>query len=592
MREKTLTLLEFDAIRQQVAQSALNEEATRQILRESPGWDPEEVRTLKALVVALGERMTVGAEEPRTPLPDISPVLPKLSVEGVGLAQEEAYALGVFIDRGEALRQWLLGGEAKDAAAQQAGPQLLRGLVAALPDATALAREVFRVLDKTGKLRDLPALRDIRARIRTLTGEREALMSRYTQNEDTRYMLQSPVPVQRDGRTVLAVKTNFRGRIKGIVHELSATGQTVFVEPAEVVEKNNELLMESQRLEGEIRRILRELAIRIAAHRETLEEFHLGIIRLETIRARARYSVETQGCFAEEDERCIVLKQARHPLLGERAVPIDLSLPEHTKTVILTGPNTGGKTVTLKTLGLLALMNQFGLALPTAPGTRLPFCDGVYADIGDEQSLKASLSTFSAHMSAIAAIIARATEQSLVLLDEPGTGTDGQEGSALAQAILDRLGENQVRVMATTHQGALKYYGYTQEAAENASVEFDVTTWSPTYRILMGASGESRALEIAARNGIPQAVIDRARSYLQADRADVSALIQGLERKHQELNRALIQAEAEGQRLEAERRALELRELRLRQREAELKAEGATELRRLLEESRKTLENL
>ena len=326
--------------------------------------------------------------------------------------------------------------------------------------------------------------------------------------------------------------------------------------------------------------------------RQALEGFHEGIIRLETIRARARYSVETQGYFAQEDPERIILKQARHPLLGAQAVPIDITLEGHTKTVIITGPNTGGKTVTLKTLGLFVLMNQFGLALPAAPGTMLPFCDGVYADIGDEQSLSQSLSTFSAHMSTIAAIIAHATDKSLVLLDELGAGTDPEEGSAMAMAILDHFMEKQVRLMVTTHQGSLKHYGYTQEQVENASVEFDAQTLSPTYRILMGVPGESRAVDMAARKGIPGTIISRARSYLQDERADVSALIRGLTMKHQELNAALERQQQEEQQLREERRQADLRELRLRQQEGELKAEGVRKLRRFLEESRKTLENL
>ncbi|MDR0628406.1 MAG: Smr/MutS family protein [Treponema sp.] len=592
MHEKTVKLLEFDVIRQRVAQGALNEEAARRILEEHPAWDPREAGTLKGLVAAVGARIASGDPEPRDPLPDISFLLPKLGVAGASLALDEAYALGVFIDRGEALKQWLLGGGPQDGAAQKPGQQLLRTLVLALPDCRSLSREVFRVLDKGGKLRDLPVLREIRRRIRSLTRDIEALIIRYTQAEDTRYMLQSSVPAQRDGRTVLAVKANFRGRIKGMVHEVSATGQTLFVEPGEAVEKNNHILIERQRLEREIRRILREMTRRIAEQRQALEAFHEGIIRLETIRARARYSVETQGYFAQEDPERIILKQARHPLLGAQAVPIDITLEGHTKTVIITGPNTGGKTVTLKTLGLLVLMNQFGLALPAAPGTMLPFCDGVYADIGDEQSLSQSLSTFSAHMSTIAAIIAHATEKSLVLLDELGAGTDPEEGSAIAMAILDHLMEKQVRLIATTHQGSLKHYGYTQEQVENASVEFDAETLSPTYRILMGVPGESRAVDIAARNGIPQAVINRARSYLRDERADVSALIQGLTMKHQELNTALERQQKEEERLREERRQAVFRELRLRQQETELKAGEVGKLRRLLEESRKTLENL
>ncbi|MDR1972396.1 MAG: Smr/MutS family protein [Treponema sp.] len=267
-------------------------------------------------------------------------------------------------------------------------------------------------------------------------------------------------------------------------------------------------------------------------------------------------------------------------------------MPPGKRSVIITGPNTGGKTVALKTLGLFALMNQGGLALPAAEGTSLPVFDGIYADIGDEQSLSQSLSTFSGHMVNIAGIAARAGEHSLVLLDELGSGTDPEEGSAIAMAILDHLIERRVCLIVTTHHGILKNYGYTREGVENASVEFDGRTLSPTYRILMGLPGESRALDIAGRNGLPPAMVERARSYLAEERADVSALIRGLRDKHRELDsgREHIRSQEEG--LREERRKADLRELRIRQRELELKNAGLGRLEAFLAESRKTLENL
>ncbi|MDR2028882.1 MAG: Smr/MutS family protein [Treponema sp.] len=262
------------------------------------------------------------------------------------------------------------------------------------------------------------------------------------------------------------------------------------------------------------------------------------------------------------------------------------------RTVIITGPNTGGKTVALKTLGLLALMNQAGLALPAEEGTCLPVFDGVYADIGDEQSLSQSLSTFSAHMTNIAAITAAVTENSLVLLDELGSGTDPEEGSAIAMAILDYLIEKGARLIATTHHGILKNYGYSRQGVENASVEFDGRTLSPTYRIIMGVPGESRAVDIAGRNGLPPPIVAGARGYLAEERADVSALISGLKEKHRELDAAAEARKAESSRLREERRQVDLKELRLRQKELDLKTGGLGSFRLLLAESRKTLENL
>jgi DNA mismatch repair protein MutS2 len=264
----------------------------------------------------------------------------------------------------------------------------------------------------------------------------------------------------------------------------------------------------------------------------------------------------------------------------------------NTLSLIITGPNTGGKTVALKTAGLFALMNQLGLALPAARGTALPVFDGVFADIGDEQSIGQSLSTFSAHITNIATIITHSTSRSLVLLDELGSGTDPQEGSVIAMAILDCLIEKNTRLIITTHHGILKNYGYSREAVENASVEFDSRTLSPTYRIINGIPGESRALDIAARNGLPRDIIAKARSYLDSGYSDVSALISGLKEKHRELDTLTEKAKSEDLRLLDERRKADLKELRLRQKELELKSGLAGKLRLLLDESRKTLENL
>ncbi|AEF80568.1 endonuclease MutS2 [Leadbettera azotonutricia] len=584
MNEKTVKLLEFDAIRGRVAVCALSEEASNCILADVPKLDEEETQTLKGLVSAALDRINEIDSEKRDSIPDISGIIPKLNVEGTILEIDEAYALGLFIERGEALKAWL----GKTGAETPLTPLLLD-----LPDCVSVSTEIFRILDKEGKLRDLSEFRDIRRRIQALAKDLETAGMKYTGNDETRRMLQSGVPSQRDGRMVLAVKANYRGRIKGIVHEVSSTGQTLFVEPEEVVEKNNELLIENRRLDAEIRRVLREMTGRILASHTQIAKFHEGIVHLETLRARARYGFETRGKFAALDrDGALILKKARHPLLGAKAVPLDFAMNGNTRTVIVTGPNTGGKTVALKTAGLLALMNQFGLPLPIDEGSCLPIFDGVYADIGDEQSISQSLSTFSSHMTNIASICSRAGERSLVLLDELGSGTDPEEGSAIAMAILDHLIEKRSRLIATTHHGILKNYGYTRKGVQNASMEFDGKTLSPTFRIVMGIPGESRAVDIAARNGLGADIVAKARTYLAEEQADISVLINGLREKHRELDAATEAGKAEEQRLREERRKADLKELRLRQKELHLKTEGAGSLRHLLGESRKQLENL
>ena len=587
MNDKSISLLEFDRIRSQVASSALSSEAAAHIAADAPRTGADEVNRLKKAVSQFLDRMHAGGEEPQGSLPDIHALLLKLRVEGAVLELDEAFALGLFLERGRALVEWLLAG-------YEAPPQTEAGDIFAtageMPDCRAPLEAIFKILDREGKMRDLPELKDFRRRIQSLRSDLETTLQGYTATEDARRLLQSTLPSQRDGRVVLALKANFRGRIKGIIHEVSATGQTLFVEPEDVVEKNNLILIEERKLAMEIRRILRNLSARLASFLPALLEFHQQTLYLETIRARARYSHDIRGTFA--DPGPISLNQARHPLLGRHGVPIDLRLFEGQQGLILTGPNTGGKTVSLKTLGLLSMMNQFGLALPAKEGTSLPIFDGIFADIGDEQSLSQSLSTFSAHIVNISAICEIAGNQSLVLLDELGSGTDPQEGSAIAMAILDCLIDKGCRFAITTHHGILKNYGYTRQGVENASVDFDRHTLSPTYRIVMGIPGESRALEIAERNGLSPAIVASARSYLQEERSDVSAMIVALKQKHQDLDAETAWVKEESQRLKEERRRADLRELRLRQEELHAREGGAGRFRLLLEESRKTLENL
>ncbi len=600
MNEKTLTLLEFDTIRRRAAECALSEEAAERIRNDLPLCGAEEVRELKTLIEELCGYIKSGLSEPRSGIPSIGFLFRRLDTAGSSLEIDEAFALGLFVAEAEAIVSWLVKCRKNAGAGMDgAGGNSIMKLIEDIPDCSSVSKEVFRVLNKDGSLKDLPEFREIKRRIKNLNAELEKTAAKYTGNEEMRRMLQSALPSLRDGRTVLAVKANFRGRIKGIVHEVSSTGQTVFIEPEDIVEKNNEILIEQRNLDAEILKVLRNMTSLIAEHRFALKDLHEKIICLETLRAKARYSVETKGTFAKDLEpnkgmmhHGMILKKARHPLLGSSAVPIDFEMHEGTGTVIITGPNTGGKTVTLKTAGLFALMNQFGLALPAEDGSAMPIFDGVYADIGDEQSIKQSLSTFSAHMTNIAYITEHASERSLVLLDELGSGTDPEEGSAIAMAILDYLIEKKSMLIITTHHGILKNYGYTRSGVENASVEFDGKTLSPTYRIIMGIPGESRAVDIAGRNGLKKEIIEKARSYIDEERSDISALISGLKEKHRKLDAADEHRKTEEQKLREERRRADLKALQLRQKELELKSANVGSLHRLLGESRKTLENL
>jgi DNA mismatch repair protein MutS2 len=592
LAEKTQILLDYPQIMENVASYSVSEEAAAIIKGSHPIYD-DSAEKIKNTVKAIYTLIKSRNDEPRTGLPSIGFLIPKIETEGSVLDIDEILAIGLFVERSIEFVNWLSKESDDFKYPQTDGKQELSLILEKLPDCKPVSAEIFKIIDRDGNLRDLPVLRAIKKRISSLEKELNSAVSRYSSSDDYKRMLQSPLPSQRDGRAVLAIKVNFRGKIPGIVHEVSSSGQTVFVEPLDVVEKNNELLLEKRNLDAEIQKILRELTENISIHAENLKHFHLIIIELECLRAKAKYSAATKGNFVTStgSGKSLLLKQARHPIL-KKAVPINIEMGGDTRTLIITGPNTGGKTVALKTLGLFAMMNQSALALPLDEGSVLPVFDGIYADIGDEQSINQSLSTFSAHITNVSAITAHATEKSLVLLDELGSGTDPQEGGAIAMAVLDYLIEKNARMIVTTHHGILKHYGYTRAGVENASVEFDAQTLSPTYKIINGLPGESRAIEIASANGLNNIIVNKAREYIDDEKTDVSEMIKGLEQKQRELAGIEKKSAIEQDKLKEEKRRADLKELQLRQKEAELKRESVGKLQQFLKDSGKTLENL
>jgi len=582
MNEHALSLLDFYRIRDDVIGYALSEEGAARLRSTLPSGDPAAVADEKDRVEAPRRLIRDGRAAPSGGFAPVGEALRVAAKEGASLQIEELWALGVWSQAFASLSRWLAQTEHEALAAE----------VRAAPDLSAVGQIAFRIVGTDGEIKDLPELRDIRDRIRRINQDIERATAAFFQDEATRAMLQNDVPTQRDGRTVLAVRAGAKARIKGIVHEVSSTGQTVYLEPEVLVQRNNELVEEEARYQRELARVLREATARLRPLVPALRTAREALAGFDALYAKARYSHMNDGAFAAAGPSGIELLAARHPVLGPKAVPIDLRMPEGARTLIVTGPNTGGKTVSLKTAGLLALMNQYGLAIPAAYGSALPVFDGVWADIGDEQSMDQSLSTFSGHMKSISAIVAGATGRSLVLLDELGSGTDPEEGCAIAMALLDLFIGRGSLTLVTTHHGILKNFGYTKEGVLNASVDFDKDTLSPTYRIVMGVPGESRALDIARRNGLADEVLEGARRYLRDERTDISALIRGLSDKHRELDSLRDEEKKRLKDAMEEQRKADLKELRLRQREAELRSEGVGELKALLAESRKTLENL
>lgn len=403
-------------------------------------------------------------------------------------------------------------------------------------------------------------------------------------------LLQENIVTIRSGRFVVPVKQEYRSSFPGIVHDQSSSGATVFIEPAAVVEINNELRIAHQEEQREIERILRQLSSEVVPHGEQLKLTLETLAKLDLIFAMGKYSRKINGTPAELNQKgYIMIKKGRHPLLTGPVVPIDVWLGDKAYILVITGPNTGGKTVTLKTVGLFALMTQAGLHIPAEPGSHMAVFDNIFADIGDEQSIEQSLSTFSSHMSNIVKILERATSRSLVLLDELGAGTDPTEGAALATALLDHLRENRVTTIATTHFSELKNFAYANPEVENASVEFDPVTLKPTYRLAIGIPGKSNAFAIARGLGLSEKIVNTARSLLNEERIRVDDIIGEIEIDRQESRKAREEAEALKAEYAALKQKYEVLYSELSERKAELMAQAQEEAAELVKKTRENL---
>jgi DNA mismatch repair protein MutS2 len=565
LNEKALQTLEFTKIRERLAGYTSFSAGRELALELVPSDDIEQVRR--------GQRITTEAVRLLSLRPDVS----------IGAARDvrdvvRRAELGSALDPQDILMVWdtlRAGRVLRDAVvrahSQHGGLDTLAFMADGITTLPQVESEIQRCINSDGEVLDSasPALAKIRANIRTSHNRLMAKLQQIISSPTYSRALQEPIISIRDGRYVVPVRREFQGQLRGIVHDQSNSGATVFIEPLAVVDLANEWRQWQMEEEQEIERILRELAALIGRHADAIHTNVQILADVDLALAKARYSLAINGVEPElvpahrsgapgpgTQPPALLFKNARHPLLAGHVVPITVELGERFRILVITGPNTGGKTVALKTVGLLTLMAQAGLHIPADPGSRAVVFKDVFADIGDEQSIEQSLSTFSSHMSNIVQILKQAGPDSLILLDELGAGTDPQEGSALARAIIGYLLDLGALAVCTTHYSELKAFAFSTPGVQNASVEFDIETLSPTYHLTIGVPGRSNAFAIAGRLGLDPAIIERASRYIDPQAQGVEDVLEQI-RRERETARAERSA-AERARRELERRRQEL----------------------------------
>lgn len=596
MDSKTLTEIDFYTIQKEISNYCITEEGVKSFLADEPSVDSKKIEFLKNCSRQWQSILSAKHKSLFSSWNPIKNLFPIIKTSGAALQLEQVHALGQFCISVKKVKEVLKNCEV-DLKIQNLCEEAQK-----IPDLAETEKLIFRIITADGEIRDLPEISAIRKEIANLNSKIKNIMKQYTSDSKLANVLESNVPVLRNGRQVLAVKASQQNKVSGIVHEVSNTAHTVYIEPEEAVRCSNELIQKENELIEVIKRILQELTQALQPSIPLLKQALPIMILFDKTLASAKWGNEHNCCFAqsclvndkskENKNESPMLLQAKHPLLGDKAVPIDIRFLPEKRILIITGPNTGGKTVTLKTFALFAMLNQCGFPLPCAEGTRLPVFSNVFADIGDGQSLDQSLSTFSGHMKNIANAVQKAKDDSLILLDELGSGTDPQEGTAISMAVLDKLIEKRAFVLVTTHQGILKNYGYSKEGCVNASVEFNQNTLSPSYKLLMGVPGESHALDIAQRSGLPVEICKKARSYVVSEQADVSSLIKGLNKKHRELDRLHSEYKNKLSEIEQKYEKTRQKELDLRKKENDLKVGKLQEMNDFLIHSRRQLENL
>ena len=582
--EKSLNTLELPAVLSMLSQQAVGDTAKERALLLTPSADPFEVKRRLEETSAAKTMMVVRGSPSFSGVKDVRASLARADLGGA-LNTRELLDIARVLQCARLVRAYI--------ADDSVGKTCIDSLFHALRANKFLEEKITTSIVGEDEIADGASneLADIRRKMRAAAARAREALQKILSSPSYAKALQEPIITMRSDRYVVPVKVEHKGAVPGLVHDISATGQTLFVEPMAAVKANNELRELAAKEKLEIERILAELSADCAEHRQDIDSDFDLLVRLDLIFAKAKLSYKLDCQEAGQEGEGILLRKARHPLLDQaKAVPIDVELGDAFDTLVITGPNTGGKTVSLKTIGLLAAMNQCGLHIPAADGSNLPVFRHILADIGDEQSIEQSLSTFSAHMTNIVSILAECDENSLLLFDELGAGTDPTEGAALAISIIEYARQKGAMIAATTHYAELKVYATNQPGVQNASCEFDVETLRPTYHLLVGIPGKSNAFAISKRLGLGEDIIEDARNRVSTDSASFEATIEKLEqtrllleKDRESASRKLREAE------EQARKSAQLRkELEVRLEKADLKARRDAE--RILQEARDTAE--
>ncbi len=558
-----LEKLQFDAVRELLAARCRCHVGRELALRISPSGSPtmvnrwlSQVREMKTSQEAVGLPPLGGVRDVREAVAQ--------SGRPAGLEPEALADVASTLEASGLVTQW--GSQLPEEV------ELVRRLVDRVGDFTPIARRIQDAIDGRGNVRDLgsPRLASIRGTIAKARDQIDIVLKRLLRQPSVTRCLQYAGATFHNDRRVLPLKSEHRGRVDGIVHRSSDSGATLFVEPSEAVELNNSIVQLGLEEHKEITRILGELSRLVHMNAEAILKSIEAVAVLDVLSAKVRYAADYRACIPEiSDDRTLELVDARHPVLEKlfedeaaagkptrEVVPISVRLGDDFDLLVITGPNTGGKTVALKTVGLLALMAQAGIPIPAAPGSKAPVYKNVFVDIGDEQSIEQSLSTFSSHMSTVLDILKQAGRRSLVLIDELGAGTDPDEGAAIGRAVMEELLRLGVSGVVTTHLSVLKAVAFTETRVDNASVEFDVETLEPLYHVRIGEPGNSNALIIAERLGMSVSLVRRAESHLSDRQQELSKAIEGTLASRRRAERA--RADARQAELEAERRREEL----------------------------------